>query len=82
MPTHISKFISIVSGLPSLLDVAAPGTVPADTLVFELVSQDVETATFLVDDALIVEESEWAVTINIPEPNFISMDAESVTVEA
>lgn len=45
-------------------------------------SQTEDTADFRISTSLIVEQSTWAVTLDLPPDQIISTDAESVTLEA
>ena len=45
-------------------------------------SQTEDTADFRIGPSLIVEQSTWAVTLDLPPEQIISTDAESVTLEA
>lgn len=69
-------------GLGLGLTIGGKGGGGLDSLPFVFVSETDDTATYSMSPALIVEESEWAVGIYIPDRNFVSEGAESVTVEA
>ncbi|ATG47587.1 hypothetical protein CEW89_08370 [Celeribacter ethanolicus] len=49
---------------------------------FYLISNTEDDATFFMGDLLVMGESDWAITVDIPDDQIVSETEDTITVEA